>query len=241
MAARLGLLSGSGPVAQADSSKHLAVLGRMASGCSRRRCGGRTPTPTPRCSPPRCSPVRVAGSIDLATARQLADQAVQAARQLGNERLLSRALAALCAAHFFAVELEAARRSGQEAVERARRLGDDVLLPGALLAYLLTIDPARSGPLHAEAIACTERSGDHFAKSALHHNAGATAEATGDTRRPGLTWKPPRKPRSRSATRTPPARCCWAACCAPKEIPTAPGPRSRLPCGSAAGTAATGI
>ena len=81
-----------------------------------------------------------------------------------------------------------------------------MLLAGALLAYLLTIDPARSGPLYAEAIACTERSGDHFANSALHHNAGGTAEATGDIRPPGLTWKPPRKPRSRSDTRSSPCR-----------------------------------
>ena len=118
--------------------------------------------------------------IDGATARQLAEQAVQVARQLGDERLLSSALAALCAVHFFAGEPQTGRPFGQESVERARRLGDDVQLASSLLTYLMTIDPARSGPLYAEAIACTERSGDHLANSTLHDNAGADALAAGD-------------------------------------------------------------
>jgi hypothetical protein len=122
----------------------------------------------------------VACFIDVATARQLADQAVQVARQLGDERLLSRALAALCCAHFFAGEPETGRPFGQESVERARRLGDDVQLGQSLLGYLMTIDPARSGPLYAEAIACTERSGDYFHNSILHGNAGGVALETGD-------------------------------------------------------------
>ena len=123
---------------------------------------------------------RTACFIDVATARQLAEQAVQVARQLGDERLLSRALAALCAAHFFAGEPETGRPFGQESVERARRLGDDVLLARSLLRYLLTIDPARSGQLFAEAIACTERSGDHLINSILHNNASGAALEAGD-------------------------------------------------------------
>jgi hypothetical protein len=46
--------------------------------------------------------------------------------------------------------------------------------------YLLTIDPARSGPLYAEAIACTGRSGDHLTNSVLHSNAGGAALEAGD-------------------------------------------------------------
>ena len=126
---------------------------------------------------------RAACLLDGATARQLAEQAVQVARQLADERLLSSALAVLCGAHFFAGELEAGLPFGQESVERARRLGDDVLLARSLVGYLMiigTIDPARSLPLYAEAIACTERSGDHLTNSTLHDNACVTALEAGD-------------------------------------------------------------
>ena len=122
----------------------------------------------------------VADFIDVATARQLAEQAVQVARRLGDERLLCRALGSLCATLFFAGEPEAGRPFGQESVERARRLGDDVLLAQSLLEYLLAIDPARSGSLYAEAIACTARSGDHLYNSILHNNVGFAALDAGD-------------------------------------------------------------
>jgi len=125
----------------------------------------------------------VAEFIDVATAQQLAEQAVQVARRLGDDRLLIRSLGQLCGACFFAGELEAGLPFGQESVERARRVGDDVLLGRSLMLYLMTlgtIDPARSGPLYAEAIACTERSGDHLINSFLHNNAGGAAVAAGD-------------------------------------------------------------
>jgi predicted ATPase/class 3 adenylate cyclase len=125
----------------------------------------------------------VASSIDLPTARQLAEQAVQVARQLDDERLLSRSLGALCGACFFAGEMEAGRPFGQESAERARRLGDDVLLGWSLLSYLMivgTIDLARAGPLYAEAIACTDRSGDHLINSILHSNRGWHALEAGN-------------------------------------------------------------
>ena len=124
--------------------------------------------------------VRAAVFIDMATARQFAEQAVGLARQLGDDRLLIWSHTALCAACYFAGEPEAGRPFGQQSVERARRLGDDVQLGVGLLMYLLTIDPARSGQLVAEAIACTERSGDHLINSLLHSNAGIHALSTGD-------------------------------------------------------------
>jgi predicted ATPase/class 3 adenylate cyclase/DNA-binding CsgD family transcriptional regulator len=122
----------------------------------------------------------IADGIDGATARHLAEQAVQVTRQLGDDRLLSRALAALCAACCFSGEPETGLPFGQESAERARRLGDDVLLAESLLLYHLAIDPARSPPLVTEAIACTERSGDHLYNCILHNNAGLHALITGD-------------------------------------------------------------
>jgi Anaphase-promoting complex subunit 5 len=116
----------------------------------------------------------------IAGARHLGEQAVKAARDLGDDRLLIRSLAALCGAHFFAGEPETGLPFGQESVELARQLGDDVLLAVSLLSYLLTIDPARQLQLVGEAIACTERVGDHLINSILHNNVGNTALITGD-------------------------------------------------------------
>ena len=171
----------------------------------------------------------VACFIDLATARQLAEQAVQVARQLGDERLLSRALAALCGAHFFAGEPEAGRPFGQESVERARRLGDDVLLARSLLTVsAMTIDPARSLPLYAEAIACTERSGDHLTNSILHSNASGAALDAGDIPAARAHLEAAAQAAQQigyeHATR---AGEPGLACCARRETSTAPGPRSR--------------
>ena len=116
----------------------------------------------------------VACFIDVATARQLAEQAVQVARQLGDERLLSRALAVLCAPCSSPASRRQGARSGRNR-RAARRLGDDVLLARSLLRVSLTVDPARSGQLFTEAIACTERSGDHLTNCILHNNAGVHA------------------------------------------------------------------
>jgi tetratricopeptide (TPR) repeat protein len=118
--------------------------------------------------------------VDIATARQLAEQAVQVTRQLGDDRLLSRALASLCTACYLAGEPETGVSFGQESAERARRLGEDVLLAESLAHYLVAIDSARSLQLAGEAIACTERSGDHLYNCLLHNNAGLHALMTGD-------------------------------------------------------------
>jgi predicted ATPase/class 3 adenylate cyclase len=122
----------------------------------------------------------VAKFIDATMARHFADQAVEAARGLGDDRLLIKALAELCSAHFFAGEPDLGLPFGQESVERARPLGDDVVLAASLLLYLQAIGPAASGQLFGEAIACTERSGDHLTSSWLHNDAGYAALAAGD-------------------------------------------------------------
>jgi len=55
-----------------------------------------------------------------------------------------------------------------------------VLLGESLTGYLFSTDPARDADLWAEAIACTERSGDHFINCLLHNNAGNRAFDAGD-------------------------------------------------------------
>ncbi len=113
--------------------------------------------------------------VDLAGAIELGEQAARWARQHDDELLLIGATTILCAAHFFAGRPEVGLRIGADSVERARRLGDDVVLAGSLLMYLMCsdiVEPDRSAGLFAEAIACTERSGDAFIAAALHTNAG---------------------------------------------------------------------
>ena len=127
--------------------------------------------------------VLVSRVSDMASARRYGEQAVELARQLADSRLLIRALAVLSSTYYFAGEAERGAVLGREAVERARPLGDDVLLAEALSGYLVCIDlvdPAGSGKLFDEAIACTQRSGDQMFACTLHNNAGVHALRAGD-------------------------------------------------------------
>jgi len=127
--------------------------------------------------------VLAARATDVALALRYAEQAVEFARQLDDDRLLIQSLAVLSSACYFAGEAERGAPLGQEAVERARPLGDDVLLAEALSGYLLSldaVDPVRSGKLFDEAIACTDRSGDQQFAAILHNNAGMHALRVGD-------------------------------------------------------------
>jgi predicted ATPase/class 3 adenylate cyclase len=121
--------------------------------------------------------------VDLAAALRLGEQAVELARQLDAGRLLIESLAEFSATCHHAGEPERGLVPGREAVERARQVGDDVLLGVSLAGYLLCrafIDPAPPGPLLTEAIACTQRSGDHLFAYFLNNNAGVHALRAGD-------------------------------------------------------------
>jgi predicted ATPase/class 3 adenylate cyclase len=120
---------------------------------------------------------------DITAALQWGEQAVVFARRSGDERLVIKSLASLCGNYYFAGQAEKGLPLGQEAVERARRLGDDVLLASSLMGFLLSadlIDPARADQLFAEAIACTERSGDQLIASILLNNVSMHDLRAGD-------------------------------------------------------------
>jgi len=124
-----------------------------------------------------------ADQVDIALALRFGEQAVTLARQLGAGRLLIESLAAFSDACYLAGEPPWGLRAGQEAVERARQLGDDVLLGRSLAGYLVcnpVIDPVHAGPLFTEAIACTQRSGDHVIADLVHNIAGVHALLAGD-------------------------------------------------------------
>jgi non-specific serine/threonine protein kinase len=125
----------------------------------------------------------VVSRVDVASARRLGEQAVGLARQLDASRLLIDALATLGFVCYLAAEPERGLPLGQEAVQRARQLGDDVLLGLSLMDYLLCdalIDPAHARPLFTEAIACTQRSGDHLFANYVNNSAGVQALRDGD-------------------------------------------------------------
>jgi predicted ATPase len=125
----------------------------------------------------------IAPLVDIAPARQYGDQAVELARQLGDDRLLTDALGMLSAMYFFAGEPGRGLPLAREAVDRARQLGDDVLLGRSLMICLLSggpIEPDQSARLLAEAIACTERSGNQLLLCFLHNNAADHALRAGD-------------------------------------------------------------
>ena len=125
----------------------------------------------------------VGGRSDIARARQLGEQAVTLARRLNDDRLLIDALATLGFVCYLAGEPKRGLPLGREAVQRARQLGDDVLLGISLTNYLLCealIDPAHAGPLFTEAIACTQRSGDHLVAYFVNNSAGIHALRAGD-------------------------------------------------------------
>jgi predicted ATPase/class 3 adenylate cyclase len=121
--------------------------------------------------------------VDIAAARRFGEQAVKVARQLDSDRLLIESLGALSYICYLASQPEQGLAPGWEAVERARHLGDDVMRGQSLADYLVCdalIDPAHAEPLFTEAIACTQRSGDHLIAYYLASNAGVHALRAGD-------------------------------------------------------------
>jgi predicted ATPase/class 3 adenylate cyclase len=125
----------------------------------------------------------MAHTNDTAAALRFGKQAVEVARGVGDDRLLIEALSAQCSTCYFTHKFRDGFAAGQEAAERARRLGDDVLLGSALMSLLMVtypLDPALADQMYAEAIACTNRSGDQLTAYSLHNNASVQALLTGD-------------------------------------------------------------
>jgi tetratricopeptide (TPR) repeat protein len=180
-----------------------------------------------------------ARSIDIAAALRLGEQAVKLARQLGTSQLLIESLAALSYVCYLAREPERGLPWGREAVEGARQLGDDVLLGESLVAYLLCdalIDPAHARPLFTEAIACTQRSGDHLIAYFLTNYAGAQALRAGDIPAARAQLQQAAQAIGPSGAKPWTCRSTWAGCCARTMTPTVRDPASRQPCGSAVAT-----
>ena len=129
------------------------------------------------------SAAMVARGIDVELAARLAQEAMDIAVELGDDRLLIEAGCDLCCIFYFLGMPDKGRAHGEAAVERARRLGDDALLGPSLRFLLMCVDrvePARSEALRLEAMACAERTGDHGLAATLYNNAGVSSLRAGD-------------------------------------------------------------
>jgi hypothetical protein len=135
---------------------------------------------------------------------------------LSDERLLIDAPSMLCSVYFVTGEPGREVPLGQEAVVRARQFGDDMLLGQCLMCYLLfgdLIELDLSTRLLAEAIACTERSGDQLFNSFVHRHEDRQASVM-----PSSAWRA--SPRTK-ATGAGPRRCTAS------RRPSWTGPASR--------------
>jgi predicted ATPase/class 3 adenylate cyclase/DNA-binding CsgD family transcriptional regulator len=121
--------------------------------------------------------------VDMAPGRQYGRQAVELARQLGDDKLLTDALSMLSAVYFFAGEPEHGLPLAWEALDHARQLDDHNLLDWSFHTcslYSDFIEAAQFGQLVAEAISCMERTGNYFLSSYVHNNAAVHALTAGD-------------------------------------------------------------
>jgi predicted ATPase len=121
---------------------------------------------------------------DFRTAMQLADEALEMAREIGSEEPLIEALRASCfMTGAVGGDYATGLKLGKEAVERARRFGNDTLLSHALSACLTCtnrLEPERSSELFTEAIALVRARRDWYLASVLHNNAAVAARADRD-------------------------------------------------------------
>jgi tetratricopeptide (TPR) repeat protein len=122
--------------------------------------------------------VDVLGEVSAQAAFRLGAETIEFAREVGEPTLLIEALSEYCGLFHTIGESEKGNQFGAEAVELARRTGDDVLIGASIMHYLLCRDktnPEDGERLYAEAIACTQRSGDRLFAFLLHNNAGVHA------------------------------------------------------------------
>ena len=121
--------------------------------------------------------------IDLQTTLRLSHQAIQLARDLDDEVLLSWSEMSLAATCWLGDERERAQCMLRECLKRARRLDDDDLLAECLLLNLgasQQLGPANTDRLYTEGLAYIERRGDLLFAHDLHSHAASDAVEDGD-------------------------------------------------------------
>ncbi|MGO9964309.1 MAG: hypothetical protein ACLPUG_12910 [Acidimicrobiales bacterium] len=121
---------------------------------------------------------------DLSTAKRLASESLEMAREIGLAEPLIEALHASCwMAGVWAGDYPVGLKLGEEGAERARQFGDNTLLSLVLTMCLACLDGNETGgssDLFAEAIALVRSCGDLYLTAILHSNAANTALIRGD-------------------------------------------------------------
>jgi predicted ATPase len=123
-----------------------------------------------------------ARAVDLEMTQRLCEEALQLARQLNDEVLLTWSETLLGMTCWFTGRREQGDAMLRDCLERARRLADDDLLGNCLLVNILAAqeaDPARTQQLYREGLDYLERRGDFLFAHDLHQYAGADAVQTG--------------------------------------------------------------
>ena len=118
------------------------------------------------------------GSMDHPTAQRLGERAVAMARDVGDDRLLAKALAALSMELSMGGHSDRSLPLAEEAVERARAVDDDGVLCIALAAHLEAYslgEPMGTDLSYDEALEAAERAGDLILIGMLNNNAGCRA------------------------------------------------------------------
>ena len=116
--------------------------------------------------------------VDGANAAVISRDALVHAREIGTPLVLFDALSSSAFLHLFTGDSANARPNVDECVELARAMSDDVRLGEALSALYWCesdLEVGEEGPILAEAIACVNRTQDHFMKAAIFNNAAVFA------------------------------------------------------------------
>jgi predicted ATPase/class 3 adenylate cyclase len=136
-------------------------------------------TPTDAPSLPRAAALvckaHLTLGVDFEAQAACALEAVEAARELGDEALEAAALFLVCRGAYYRGVAVEGLGPGAEAVSIARRLGDPVLLGESLLYYAAAVsvdDPTGSVGVYKEVIALSQQSGDLYVATSAYNDYG---------------------------------------------------------------------
>ena len=113
--------------------------------------------------------------VDFEAQAACALEAVEVARELGDQAIEAEALFLVCRGRYYRGVAVEALGPGAEAVAIARRLGDPVLLGESLLFYAAAVsvdDPTESAAVYEEVLSLAQQTGDLYVATSAHNDYG---------------------------------------------------------------------